>query len=133
MYYLQQYQQKLVTAAEAVKVVKSGDWIKPTFEVCGANELDQALAQRVDVDEIYDVKIGVDRPHYTFEADPAGEHFLWYSWNLGGLDRKYCNQGQLYYIPMKFHECPVMTCNNCDPTNVFMATVSPINKHRPKL
>jgi butyryl-CoA:acetate CoA-transferase len=128
--YQQEYQQKLVTAAQAVQVVKSGDWVEHAFGVCGANELDQALAQRVD--ELYDVKIRVDIgvwPHYTLEADPTGEHFLWHSWHFGGLDRKYYNQGQLYYIPMKFHECPIMTRNNCDPTNVFMATVSPMDKH----
>ncbi|MFY9118696.1 MAG: butyryl-CoA:acetate CoA-transferase, partial [Syntrophomonadaceae bacterium] len=56
--YQQEYQQKLVTAAQAMQVVKSGDWVEHAFGVCGANELDQALAQRVD--ELYDVKIRVD-------------------------------------------------------------------------
>ncbi len=31
MSYLQQYQQKLVTAAQAVQVVKSGDWVEHAF------------------------------------------------------------------------------------------------------
>jgi acyl-CoA hydrolase len=130
MNYWREYQQKLVSAQEAVKVVKSGDWVEHAFGVCGANELDQALAQRVD--ELYDVKIRVDIgvwPHYTLEADPTGEHFLWHSWHFGGLDRQYYNKGQLYYIPMKFHELPTMTRNNCEPTNVFMATVAPMDKH----
>lgn len=125
-----EYKSKLVTAAEAVKVVKSGDWIEHAFGVGGANELDQALAQRVN--ELYDVKVRVDIgvwPHYSLDADPTGEHFTWQSWHLGGLDRKYYNEGQLYYIPMKFHELPRMTRQNCDPVNVFMATVSPMDKH----
>lgn len=128
--YLQEYKQKLVTAAEAVKVVKSGDWIEHAFGVCGANELDQALAQRVN--ELYDVKIRVDIgvwPHYSLEADPTGEHFQWHAWHFGGLDRKYYNQGQMYYVPMKFHECPRMTRNDCAGPNVFMATVAPMDKH----
>jgi len=98
--------------------------------VCGANELDQALAQRVN--ELYDVKIRVDIgvwPHYSLEADPTGEHFQWHAWHFGGLDRKYYNQGQMYYVPMKFHECPRMTRNDCAGPNVFMATVAPMDRH----
>jgi acyl-CoA hydrolase len=78
-----EYKSKLVTAAEAVKVVKSGDWVEHAFGVGGANELDQALAQRVN--ELYDVKVRVDIgvwPHYSLDADPTGEHFTWQSWHL---------------------------------------------------
>jgi len=128
--WLDEYKKKLVTADEAVKVIKSGDWVEHAFGVAGANELDAALARRKD--ELWDVKIRCDIgawPHYTNEADPTGEHFYWNSWHCGGLDRKYYNQGILSYIPMKFHECPMMTRKDCDPTNVFMATVSPMDKH----
>jgi len=128
--YLEEYKRKLVSADEAVKVVKSGDWIEHAFGINGANELDKALARRKD--ELWDVKIRCDIgvwPHYTNEADPTGEHFYWNAWHLGGLDRKYYNQGLLSYIPMKFHECPTMTRNDCVPPNVFMATVSPMDKH----
>lgn len=130
MNWTQEYQRKLVSADEAVKVVKSGDWVEYAFGICAANELDQAMAKRVD--ELWDVKIRVDIgawPHYTLEADPSGEHFVWNSWHFGGLDRKYYNQGQLYYIPMKFHECPTLTRKDCQPNNVFMATVAPMDKH----
>lgn len=130
MTWLDEYKKKLVTADEAVKVIKSGDWVEHAFGVAGANELDAALARRKD--ELWDVKIRCDIgawPHYSNEADPTGEHFYWNSWHCGGLDRKYYNQGVLSYIPMKFHECPMMTRNDCVPTNVFMATVSPMDKH----
>ena len=130
MSWMEEYKKKLVTADEAVKVIKSGDWVEHAFGVAGANELDAALARRVD--ELWDVKIRCDIgawPHYTNEADPTGEHFYWNSWHCGGLDRKYYNQGILSYIPMKFHECPVMTRKDAEPTNVFMATVSPMDKH----
>ena len=40
------YRKKLVTADEAVQVVKSGDWVEYGFRICGANELDEALARR---------------------------------------------------------------------------------------
>lgn len=130
MSWMEEYKKKLVTADEAVKVIKSGDWVEHAFGVAGANELDAALARRVD--ELWDVKIRCDIgawPHYTNEADPTGEHFYWNSWHCGGLDRKYYNQGLLSYVPMKFHECPVMTRKDAVPPNVFMATVSPMDKH----
>ncbi len=130
MSWMEEYKKKLVTADEAVKVVKSGDWVEHAFGVAGANELDAALARRVD--ELWDVKIRCDIgawPHYTNEADPTGEHFYWNSWHCGGLDRKYYNQGVLSYVPMKFHECPMMTRKDAVPPNVFMATVSPMDKH----
>lgn len=128
--WLEEYNKKLVSASEAVKVVKSGDWIEYAFGVCGANELDAALAKRKD--ELFNINIRCDIgvwPHYTLEADPTGEHFYWNSWHFGGLDRKYYEKRQLSYIPMKFHECPTMTRNNCVPPNVFMATVCPMDKH----
>jgi len=126
----EQYRRKLVTAEEAVKVVKSGDWLEYAFGINGANELDEALAKRKD--ELRDVKIRCDIgvwPHYTSEADPTGEHFYWNSWHFGALDRKYYDRGLLSYIPMKFHELPRMTKNDCSPTNVFIAMVSPMDKH----
>jgi len=124
------YRKKLVTPDEAVRVVKSGDWVEYGFGICGANELDEALARRKN--ELWNVNIRCDIgawPHYTNEADPSGEHFYWNSWHFGGLDRKYYNQGILSYIPMKFHELPKMTMEDCAPTNVFMITVSPMDRH----
>ena len=130
MNFMDEYKKKLVTADEAVKVIKSGDWVEHAFGVNGANELDAALARRKD--ELRDIKIRVDIgawPHYTLEADQTGEHFIWNSWHVAGQDKKYINGKGLYYVPMKFHECPVMTRNDAVPNNVFMATVSPMDKH----
>ncbi len=125
-----EYKSKLVSADEAVKVVKSGDWIEYGFGLTSANELDLALSKRKD--ELQDVKIRSDIsiwPHYTIEADPTGEHFCWNTWHFSGLDRQYYNEGLMYYIPMKFHECPTMVRKDAQPNNVFMATVAPMDKH----
>ncbi|NLB88774.1 MAG: butyryl-CoA:acetate CoA-transferase, partial [Syntrophomonadaceae bacterium] len=130
MNWTSEYNKKLVSADEAVKVVKSGDWIEYGFGTTAANELDKALAKRKD--ELWDVKIRADLgvwPHYTLDADPTGEHFCWNSWHFSGLDRKYYKEGLMYYIPMKFHELPKMLRNDAEPNNVFMATVSPMDKH----
>ena len=46
MSYQETYQQKLTSADEAVKVVKSGDWVDYGWCACTANALDKALARR---------------------------------------------------------------------------------------
>ncbi|PID42916.1 MAG: butyryl-CoA:acetate CoA-transferase [Gammaproteobacteria bacterium] len=121
------YAKKLTTADVAAKVVKSGDWVEYAFGLCGSEAFDQALAKRKD--ELSDVKIRCDigaYRHHTLEA--SSEVFTWNSWHVAGHDKAWLNKG-LYYIPMKFHECPVLTRNNCVPTNVFVAQVSSMDKH----
>ena len=49
------YQQKLTTPAEAVKVVKSGDWVDYSWCINHPVALDKALAARQN--ELFDVKI----------------------------------------------------------------------------
>ena len=55
MDYNAMYQQKLTSAAEAVKVVKSGDWVDYGWCINHPVALDKALASRQD--ELYDVKV----------------------------------------------------------------------------
>jgi butyryl-CoA:acetate CoA-transferase len=126
--YLDEYKRKLVSAAEAVKVVQSGDWIDYPLGICGANELEAALARRKE--ELWDVKFRAILsvwPNYCIQADPTGLHFCWNSWHFSGRERYYAQQGLVYYIPMKFNELPAMIFNL--KTDVFMATVAPMDKH----
>ena len=41
-----EYEKKLCTAREAVKVVRSGDWIDYGWNACAPAALDEALAER---------------------------------------------------------------------------------------
>ena len=71
-----EYKQKLRTPEEAVRVVKSGDWVDYGTNVCFPTLLDAALAQRRD--ELFDVKIRGNLcfgPIMTVESDPEREHF----------------------------------------------------------
>lgn len=128
MNYQDEYKKKLVSADEAVKIIKSGDWIDYPLGICGANELEAALARRKN--ELFDVKFRVILsvwPNYCIEADPSGLHFCWNSWHFSAKERNYHQQGLAYYIPMKFNELPSMVTNLT--TDVFMATVAPMDKH----
>ena len=86
MDYQAMYQQKLTTPEEAVKVVKSGDWVDYTWCTNHPVALDKALAARKD--ELTDVKIrgGVTMwmPEIA-KADDAGDHFTWHSWHCSGI------------------------------------------------
>ena len=46
MDYMEMYRQKLTTADEAVKVIKSGDWVDYGFCAIHPRVLDEALARR---------------------------------------------------------------------------------------
>ena len=48
MDFTQEYQQKLVSAEEAVKVIKSGDWVDYGWCNGTPDALDKALAKRTD-------------------------------------------------------------------------------------
>ncbi len=127
--WLDEYKSKLVTADEAAKLVKSGDWVEYGFGINCARDFDEALAKRKD--ELYDVNIKCDigaYQHFTAEADPSGEHFTWNSWHIAGHDKKFIGKN-LYYIPMKFHENPMMTRKDCTPDNVAVIQVTSMDKH----
>ena len=124
------YQQKLTTAAEAVKVVKSGDWVDYTWCTNHPVALDKALAERKD--ELTDVKVrgGVTMwmPEIA-KADDAGDHFTWHSWHCSGIDRKVIAKGMGYFSPMRYSELPRFYRENLDPVDVVMVQATPMDAH----
>ena len=130
MSYEQEYQNKLTTAEEAVKIVKSGDWID--FGWCAGTPvaLDHALAQRMP--ELYDVNFrgGVLlRPLECFAADDAGEHFSWNSWHMSGIERHVIAKGCAYYASMRYSELPRFYREHIIPNDVMMVQVAPMDEH----
>ncbi|MCR5106312.1 MAG: butyryl-CoA:acetate CoA-transferase [Eubacterium sp.] len=127
--YSKEYNKKLRTPEEAVAVVKSGDWVDYTSSLGMPVLLDKALAARKD--ELFDVKIRgnlIAGPIEVAECDESQEHFVYHSWHCSSYERKLCDRGLCYYIPMVFH-------NNAAyyeffiKVNVVMVSVSPMDKH----
>ena len=120
------YQSKLTTAAEAAKLVKSGDWVDYTWCTNHPVELDKALAARQN--ELEDVKVrgGVTMwmPEIA-KADDAGEHFAWHSWHCSGIDRKIIAKGMGWFSPMRYSELPRFYRENLDPVDVVFTQVPP--------
>ena len=130
MDFSQEYQSKLKTADEAVKVVQSGDWVDYGWCTGTPDALDRALAKRTD--ELRDVKVRggiLLKPLAIFEREDAGEHFCWNSWHMGGLERKLIARGCAYYSPIRYSELPRYYRENIQPDDVAMFVVAPMDKH----
>lgn len=123
------YKQKLKTPEEAVKLVKSGDWVDYTVANGFPRALDAALAGRKD--ELTDVKVRgnlIFGPIQVIECDPEHEHFIYNSWHLSAYERKMCDQGRCHYIPMIFRNVGEYYRHFLD-VNVAMVTVTPMDYH----
>lgn len=129
MGFLDEYKQKLVTADEAVKVVKSGDWVDYGWCNGTPDALDKALAKRTD--ELTDVKLRggiLLKPLAVFEREDAGEHFCWNSWHMSGVERKLIARGCAYYAPIRYSELPrYYRDGNC--SDVVMIVCAPMDAH----
>ena len=130
MDFSEEYRQKLVSADEAVKVIKSGDWVDYGWCTNTVDALDKALAKRTD--ELKDIKLRggiLLKPLAVFEREDAGEHFIWNSWHMGGYERKLINRGCAYYAPIRYSELPRYYRGLDCPDDVAMFQVAPMDKH----
>ncbi|MDO5142498.1 MAG: butyryl-CoA:acetate CoA-transferase [Eubacteriales bacterium] len=123
------YQQKLTTAEQAVKAVKSGDWVDYGWCTNHPIALDKALAARAS--ELTDVKVRGGVTMWMPEickADDAGEHFAWNSWHWSGIDRKVAAKGMGYFMPMRYSELPRFYREEVE-VDVAMLQVTPMDHH----
>ena len=114
MDYAALYQQKLTTADEAVKLVKSGDWVDYGWCTNHPYTLDKALAKRVD--ELHDVKLrgGVTLwMPAVMEAENGEGHFVWHSWHCTGVDRKIIAAKKGFFSPRLAQESRAMEMAPC--------------------
>ena len=129
MDYQKLYEEKLTTADEAVKAVKSGDWVDYGWCTNHPVALDKALAARKD--ELVDVKVRGGVTMWMPEiavAEDAGEHFSWNVWHMSGVDRKIVAKGMGYFNPMRYSELPRFYRENLS-VDVAMLQVSPMDAH----
>lgn len=102
---MQEYRSKLCTAEEAVRLVKSGDWVDYGSNNGYPSTLDAALARRRD--ELHHVKVRgnlLRGPLAVVECDPSMEHFVYNSWHCSGYERKLCDAGRAFFTPMLFRD-----------------------------
>jgi len=128
MYY-EEYHRRLVAAEEAVRTVKSGDWVDYGICVGHPVAMDRALAARMG--ELSDVKVrgGISMwmPAICTIPEPA-RHFTWNSWHCTGVDRKIIDLGCGYYSPMRYSELPRFYRENIDKVDVAMFQVAAMDE-----
>ncbi|MCD7855569.1 MAG: butyryl-CoA:acetate CoA-transferase [Clostridiales bacterium] len=124
-----EYKKKLVTAEEAVKVVKSGDWVDFGWTTGTPDAIDAALAKRSE--ELYDVKLRggilLKVPEFS-KVENAAEHFSWNSWHMGGIERKLISMGIGYYAPIRYSELPRYYYDHVE-NDAAMFQVAPMDEH----
>lgn len=102
-----EYEKKCVPAAEAVKVVKSGDrvHIGQFGGVC--RDLEAALAGRAGELEdvtLFSTNYSLPELYKTIEADPEGKAFKIVSTHMSHDDRIINKQGREWFMPILFHQ-----------------------------
>ena len=128
--FLGMYQSKLTTAEEAVKVIKSGDWVDYGFCNTHPHVLDEALARRAP--ELEDVKvrggIALWKPA-IFDIEEPAKHIIYNSHHTGGFERKHIDTGACFYEPMRYSELPRYYYDHINPPDVALIQVGSMDKH----
>jgi butyryl-CoA:acetate CoA-transferase len=122
-----QYREKLRSAAEAVRVVKAGDFVFMGEFVQNVEALDAALAGRKD--ELSDIVLETTtrtRPLKCVEVDPKREVFTWSDWHFSGVGRKFSELGLANYLPLTYHQGPRMV-TQYNKVDVALVQVAPMD------
>ena len=128
--YEEMYRQKLRTADEAVKVIKSGDWVDYGFCAIHPRVLDEALARRAP--ELEDVKVrgGISlwKPA-IFDIENPADHIIFNSHHMSSVERHQIASGAAFHEPMRYSELPRYYYDHITPPDVAMFQVAPMDKH----
>ena len=123
------FKSKLITAEQAISMIKSGDTI-----TCGqyGNE-PRTLLRRLHTlaDRIDDLTVFLDNPSedYKFFSDPAmeGKVKILTSFMSGNIRKHHAN-GRFSFVPVNLHSLSTTIVDNYKP-DVFIAAVAPLDKY----
>jgi 4-hydroxybutyrate CoA-transferase len=123
------YKKKLVTAEEAVSVIKSGDRIYVSGNAATPYVLMNSLARRKDeleeVELVHVLLLGED----PLSRPEMEGHFRHNSLFVGPADRKAINEGRADYIPIFLHQIPNLIYSGQMPLDAAMLHLSPPDEH----
>jgi len=129
MSWLPDYKAKLVSAAEAVRCVRSGDRVYYGGNAAIPQALIAALAERKD--ELVDVQLShvLLLGNDPLSAPGMAGHFRHNSLFVGPADRKAVNDGRADYMPIFLHQIPRLFSEGIIPLDLAMVMVSPPDEH----
>ena len=130
MDYNKLYKEKLISAEEAAKLVKNGDYVDYSWGVLAPHDFDEAFAKEITSLNDIVVRGGVELEKYKiFDADEKNEHFVYNSWHSLGVIRKLAGEGRAFYSPLKYSELPKYYRTSIRKPNVFVTQASPMDEH----
>jgi len=125
----EEYQKKLTTAENAVKIVKSGDWVDFGFGVGMAPGLMSALAKRsTELENVNLRDLLWLHPTDGFLSPEGQKAFNINSWWISGRIRNAINDGIGTTYPEYFHEIPDYYTKYLE-NDVLMVSVSSMDEH----
>lgn len=123
------YKQKLTSADEAAKIIKSGDWVDFGWTTTTPQKMDEAIAKRLP--ELYDVNfrggILLKTPE-IFQIENPAEHMTWNSWHMSGIERRAIAEGFSFYSPIRYSELPRYYRESEDELDVAVFQAAPMDK-----
>lgn len=129
MGYEQEYKEKLVSADEAVKVVKSDTFVDWGFFNGKPLLLDQAMARRHEELRNVSIYTAVSIPPIP-EVCKYPESFVYHDWQWSKVTRMIKQAVPVYYSPILYHQGPFWYRNGLVPhKNVAMLRVAPMDKY----
>jgi Acetyl-CoA hydrolase len=124
------YEQKRMSAEQAVSTVKDGDWIEYSHFVTVPWDLDAALAKRKD--ELKKVYIKTATLTYlpeVFKVDPQGETFLMTDGSFSGVTRQLKSKGEIYVNNSLYHEGAEMHRKGFLKNQFIFVAVTPMDNN----
>lgn len=129
MSWVDDYKKKLVSAEEAVSVVKSHNRVYVSGNAATPYVLMNSLAARwkelEDVELTHVLLLGKD----PFSAPEMESHFRHNSLFVGPADREAINEGRADYVPIFLHQIPELFYSKQMPLDVAMLHLSPPDEH----
>jgi acyl-CoA hydrolase len=105
-------------------------WLDYGVALCQPDVFDKALAARREGLENVKIRSCLSmKPRAVVEDDPAGQHFLWFSWHFSGYDRKKHDAGRCNYMPLNLGEVPDYYRRFLDPVDIVVLKTCPMDEN----
>jgi len=117
------YQQKLITADEAAKMVNSKNVVHYSEFILFPETCDQALARRrVELKNVEIRSVCFTQVPQVVKVDPERRHFIMGDYHFGMVSRRLHDQNLCNYIPVTYHMGPRLIRKYVDVDVLFLVT-----------
>jgi acyl-CoA hydrolase len=120
----------VISPERAAGMVASDMWLDYGAGLCQPDVFDAALGARIR--ELRNVKIRnclTTRPRAVLEADPDGDHVLWFSLHFSGYDRSKHDADRCNYVPVNLGEIPDYYRRFIDPVDIVILKTCPMDEN----